>query len=86
VNRTNYVPAIPPTDNFRNFSHYGSTNPTGTWQTKFWWGARTNNGLYGAVYYVDDTAGGLRTIPFTTGRSGLTITARTSAESAKLEP
>jgi hypothetical protein len=79
VNGTNYIPEIPPTDTFRTFSHYSSTNPSGTWQTKFWWGARTNNGLEGAVYYVDDTTGGLQTFPFTTGSNGLTITARPSS-------
>jgi len=83
VNGTNYVPAIPPTDDFRHLSHYTSENPSGTWQTQFWWGARTNNGLYGAVYYVDDTPAGFKRSPFTTGSSGLTITARSSPESAR---
>jgi hypothetical protein len=76
VNRTNYVPAIPPTDNFTSLNRYNARHPGGTWQTKFWWRARTNNGLYGAVYYGEDRDKRPKRSPFKTGSSGLTITAK----------
>jgi Glycosyl hydrolases family 16 len=87
VSGTNYVPAIPPTDTFRTFNHYNpSTNPGGTWQTQFWWGARTNNGPMGAVFYVDDTPSGFQIFPFTTGSSGLTITVKPASKPPKADP
>jgi beta-glucanase (GH16 family) len=78
VDGTSYVPEIPPTDDFSSLNQYGSTNPAGTWQTRLPWGS-VNNGTSGAAFYADNSPGRFEAWPFTTGRSGLTITARVAS-------